>query len=97
MSTGKRHPSTFRQEVTITVTVLVEGKMAEFDMPVNDLQERIEQHVRGLLPESMMRAKEVYAGRGPSGSAFYRATEPIPAEVEHGLRVKIGALPEVAA
>lgn len=86
-------PPVYRQDVTLTLSVLVSGGEEDFDEDRGVVAERIERYVRALLPERIREAtKDLYAGRGPGGSRYYHPEEEERPTV--GIRVTMARLKE---
>lgn len=60
----------YRQDVRMTVSVLVSGTMDQFNVDTEDFQARIEKYVRGIFP-SRIRFDEFYASTLPGSTRFY--------------------------
>lgn len=98
-----RHPekkdtrsAVYRQSIGITVDVLVDGTMDDFDNILTDsLREKIEQYVTERLgAEVKLGLVDLWANRGPSGSRFYHPEEVSERAVlnRSGLHVQVRSL-----
>lgn len=72
MSTQTEGKALIIQTVSVDVRVAIEARESDLEViTLDDIRERIENHVRGVLPKDVHDASEVYARRGPSGYRYF--------------------------
>jgi len=81
-------PVHYRQDVTIMVSVIIDGTEQEFDVLTDDLTAAVEEFVQTLVPKAL-KTNQFFSNRGPSGSRYFYPGEDIDRD---GIHVRMADL-----
>lgn len=82
-------PVHYRQSVSLTFSVIVDGTEKQFNVMTDDLTDAIEEFARTLIPKAL--GDRLVVHRGPSASQYYFPGEEVEARDE-GIHVQMSAL-----